>query len=263
MDRLPAKPSTDPLRAFLWGKRQSARHPLALDVEVRGTLASVPAMSLDVSASGVLLRVCAAALTPEAAQDGDVDPFVLAETHFRETCLIHFKQRRVKAQVQMVRLDYRPEEPEFLYLGFRFSRGLEPKQLRRLGLRPARCGPEAHGLPSEMVTLRAADDPLVCRVYSNGHAKKPMFEGRLLGVGNKTVCLRVDGIDLAMIAKRLRNAKVRVEVLDGDQVDWETGAHLQAIGLLSEPGYPLELGLVVDTPPGDALRQKFRPPSAA
>ena len=43
---------SDPLSAFLWGKRASIRHPLALDVEIHGDQHAVPAISLDVSSGG-------------------------------------------------------------------------------------------------------------------------------------------------------------------------------------------------------------------
>jgi len=256
-------PARDPLRAFLWGKRQAHRHALALDVLVRGTLKPISAMSLDLSASGVLLRVPTRDLEPQAASDGDVDPFLLAQTHFRGPCRVQFKKPRIKTHVEMVRLDFRADDPGFLYLGCRFTRPLDGKQLKRLGLEPDHCGPEVHGLPSEMLPLRAADDPVVCRVFASATTEEPLFEAFLIGAGRKSLCMRLDEADVAVLAGKLRGEKLRVEVLEGDDVDWTTGAKLQAIGFLDDVDGALELGLLVNKRPSRALRRKFRPPTAA
>lgn len=248
----------DPLRAFLWGKRQSCRHALAVNVSVKGSLQTVTALSIDLSAMGVLLRVPVADLAPEAA-DGDVDPFILAETHFRGSCAAQFKSQRVKVHLELVRLDYRPDEPDYLFLGFRFARPLDDKQLKRFGLTPSSVGPESHGRPSEMLALRAADDPVACRIYNKGDPGKPMFEGTVLGVGRRSLCVQLDEADVGLIAKRLRGVKARIEVLDGDQVAWESAAAMQAIGFAEDPADGLELGMIVDDAPSRELRRRFRP----
>jgi hypothetical protein len=247
----------DPLRAFLWGKRASCRHPLALEVAVKGSLKSVPAMSLDLSAVGVLLRVPIAALAPAAA-GGDVDPYTLAATHFRGTCPAQFKTRRVKVHIELVRLDYRPEEQGFLFLGFRFARPLDEKQLKRFGLAPESVGPESHGRPSDMVSLRAADDPVSCLIFNNGDPSRAMFEGLLLGVGERSLCISLPDGDVGILAKRLRGVKTRIQVLDSGQVAWESAAWLQAIGFAESAKDGLELGMIVADPPTAALRKRFR-----
>ena len=250
--------SADPLRAFLWGKRQSCRHALAVDVSIRGSLVPVSALSIDISAMGVQVRVPLAALTPDSAA-GDVDPFILAETHFRGPCPAQFKSRKVKVHVELVRLDYRPDEPDHLFLGFRFSHPLDARQLKRFGLSPSSVRPESHGRPSEMLSLRAADDPVPCRIYNNGDPSRPMFEGQVLAVGSRSLSVLLDDADIALIAKRLRGVKARIEILDGDQTAWESATWLQAIGFGDTPEAGLELGLIVETQPSPALRRRFRP----
>ena len=254
-------PATDPLRSFLWGKRYAIRHPLALGVRVQGSQGALPAVSLDVSAGGVLLRFNVDDLVPASAPDGDLDPFVLVETHFRGSCVARFIRRRLKVHLDLVRLDYRPDEPGYLFVGFRFSRPLAEKQLRRLGLDPARCGGEAHGLPSELVELRAADDPIVGSLHLEGDA--PVIEGSVLGLGKRSLCMRVEHADLADVARRLHGSGLRVDVHEGDQVGWTSRARLQTIGILDDAPGALELGLVLDDAPSRALRKRFRPPWAA
>ncbi|MDF1701586.1 MAG: PilZ domain-containing protein [Planctomycetota bacterium] len=255
--------TADPLRAFLWGKRSAIRHPLALDVEVRGSQTPLRGISLDLSSGGVLLRFPVEVLQPGAAAGADIDPFVLAETHFRGACVARFRRHRLKVHLELVRLDYRPDDRQYCYVGFRFARPLMEKQLRKLGLDPACCGAEAHGLPSQLVDLRAADDPVVCRIYNGGDDVHPMFEGTVLGLAKRALCLRLEDGKLALVDKRLRRVRVRVEVLEGDQPIWDSHARLQAIGLLEDDPEALELGLVLEEAPSRALRQRFRPPWAA
>lgn len=253
--------SSDPLRAFLWGKRAAIRHPLALDVEVKGAQKAVRAVSQDLSAGGVLLRFAVADLAPGGTRDAELDPFLLAETHFRGACVARFRRRRLKVHLELVRLDFRPDEADHLFVGFRFARPLIDKQLRRLGLEPAQCGPEAHGLPSELVELRAADDPVVGRLHVGGGGTP--YEGSILGLSKRALCLRLDGADIGEVARTVHGAALRLDVLDGDSVQWTSHARLQTIGLLDDAPDALELGLVLDTAPNRALRKHFRPPWAA
>jgi hypothetical protein len=262
MDESSPPNAPDPLRAFLWGKRQSRRHPLAMDVDVRGTLCEIAAMSLDLSACGVLLRVPTAALAPDAAAEGSVDPFLLVETHFRGSCPAHFRKSGVKVHVEVVRLDLRSDEPEYLYLGCRFSRPLDDEQLQEFALAPEDVAAELHALPSEMMDLRAAGDPCICRLYAERDATVPAFEGEVLGIGEDTMCLRVEGHHAPLAALGLCAKRIRVEVFTGDQVEWRCGAWLKTIGFPDKGLSELELGLVLDKAPGPALRQRFRPVEA-
>lgn len=257
MTRSPTHDSSDPLRAFLWGKRQSCRYSMALDVAVRGALSSFTALSIDLSATGVLLRVPVDQLQPESAGSHEVDPFTLAETHFRGACLANFKRRRVKVHLELVRLDFRPDEPGFLFLGFRFARPLDAKQLKRFGLSPDSTRAEEHGRPAEMLSLRANGDPVACRIFNNGDSSRPMFEGRVLGVGPKSLCVRLSDGDVGLVAKRLRGAKVRVEVMDGGQPMWDSPALLQAIGFESGASSDLELGFVLHKNPTRRVRKQL------
>lgn len=251
--------TSDPLRAFLWGKRAAIRHPLALDVVVNGAQGATRAVSLDVSASGVLLRFPVEALTPRGAA-AEVDPFVIAETHFRGTPVARFRRRRVKVHLELVRLDYRQDDPDHLYVGFRFARPLASRQLQKLGLDPSRCGSEAHGLPSQMVELRAAGDPPTCCLRDGDTV---LFEGHALGLGKQSLCVRLDTADLADVAGRLSNRTATLDVFEGDAPLWSGGAKLQSIGLLDDAPDALELGLVLDERPGAELKRRFRPHWAA
>lgn len=251
--------SNDPLRAFLWGKRAAIRHPLALALEVHGAQHPVRAISMDVSAGGLLLRVPVADLQPDDMTD--VDPFVLAETHFRGPCVARFKRHRLKVHLELVRLDYRPDEREHLYVGFRFSRPLMEKQLKKLGLDPSSCGAEAHGLPSDLVELRAAGDPVVGRLVASGVDQ--VLEGGILGLNKRGLCLRLDEADIAAVASTLHGRELRIDVLEGDEVQWTSHARLQTLGLLDDAPNAVELGLVLETAPSRALRKHFRPHWAA
>ena len=247
----------DALRAFLWGKRQSRRHSFALDVDVRGVFDEIAAMSIDISAAGVLLRVPTAALAPEAAQEGEVDPFLLVQTHLRGSCRAHFRKCDVTVHVEVVRLDVRVDEPDFVYVGCRFAHPLDREQLRRFALAPEECAPEPHGLPSEMMPLRAANDPCVCRLYEVAGSPAPVFEGEVLAIGGDTLCMRVEGHHATLAAVGLGGKELRVDVLEGDEVNWTTSAWLQTIGFPGDDLSELELGLLTDTPPGPNLRRRF------
>lgn len=259
----PTPDSPDALRAFLWGKRQSRRHPLALDVYVRGALGEIAAMSMDLSADGVLLRIAASALAPDAAVEGEVDPFLLVQTHFRQACPAEFRKAGVTAHIEVVRLDVRPEDPDFVYVGCRFSHPLKAEQLRRFSLDLEECASELHVLPSEMMPLQAAGDPCVCRLYDVGGMSEPIFEGTVLGIGEGTLCMRVEGHHATLAAVGLCARELRIEVLTGDKVDWETPAWLQTIGFPGNDTSELELGLVTETVPNKKLRRRFRRQSTA
>lgn len=259
----PPSDSPDALRAFLWGKRQSRRHPLALDVDVTGALGVIAAMSMDVSADGVLLRIAASDLAPQAAADGEVDPFLLVQTHFRQACPAEFRKAGVKAHIEVVRLDVRPEERDFVYMGCRFSHPLEEEQLRRFSLAPEECTSELHALPSEMMPLQAAGDPCVARLYDLEGPSSPVFKGTLLGIGDGTLCMRVAGHHATLAAVGLGARELLVEVLTGDQVDWETSAWLQTIGFPGADTTELELGLITETAPKRKLKKRFRQAATA
>ena len=262
MDVPMANDHPDALRAFLWGKRGSRRHPLALDVEVQAAFGDLQAMSIDVSGGGVLLRVPVAALAPDAAADGDVDPYLLVQTHFRGPCVARFPKCGVKAHIEAVRLDLRADEPDFLYVGCKFSRPLDAKQLRRFGLGAEECAAEIHALPSELMPLHAANDPCVARLFVVGGPNRPVFEGRVLAIGEGTLCMRVEGDHATLAAVGLGAKRLRIEVLAGDKVAWDASAWLRTIGFPSEDPTELELGLVTVENPGAALDNWFEAASA-
>ncbi len=249
---------SDPLRAFLWGKRHSQRHALAVDVDIRGVFGSIEALTVDVSASGVLMRVAESTLKPSSADAGEVDPFVLVQTHFRSPFAMRFRQSGVKVHAELVRLDMRIDEPGFLFLGCRFARPLVRSQLRKFGLTVEECKAEAHALPSEMVPLRAGPEVLMANLHEEGKPDEVIFGGTVLGIGEGTLCMKVCNGDAAVVANKLRHRYFKAQVYVGDEILWTTGARLQAMGFLDDDPNALELGLLVDTEPDPKLKLRFR-----
>ncbi len=250
-------PRTDPLRAFLWGKRQSQRHALAIDVDIKGVYGTLEAHTVDLSATGLLMRVPESALKPESAEAGEVDPFVLVQTHFRNPFAIRLRQSGVRAQVELVRLDIRLDEPGYLFLGCRFSRPLVRSQLRKFGLSVDEVKAEAHALPSDMVPLRAGPKRLLTRIREVD-TQDALCDGKVLGIGEGTLCAKVAHGDAAEVANRLRHRRLTADVLLDGEVLWSTGARLQAIGFLDDTPDALELGLIVDTEPDPKLKLRFK-----
>ena len=55
--------------------------------------------------------------------------------------------------------------------------------------------------------------------------------------------------------------ELRIEILTGDRVDWETRAWLKTIGFPSDDTSELELGLVTELVPQRKLKKRFRRPA--
>ena len=112
-----------------------------------------------------------------------------------------------------------------------------------------------------MVELRAAGDPVVGCLHAVGAEEG--YTGAVLGLTKRGLCMRLDGADLGAVARQLRGTALRVDVLEGDVVQWSSHARLQTIGLLEDAPDAIELGLVLESAPSRALRKRFRPPWAA
>lgn len=242
-------PLSDPLRAFLWGKRGARRHPVALRVELKGTQGPVPGFSVDVSTSGALLLVREMDLRPEGHEEADA--FALVQTHFRGAFAVRFPTLGVKAHAELVRIAMKPEREGLLFLGCCFSRPLGRGQLRRFGLEEEDCAPETdmHGLPSQMLPLHPGDEQtLKAEIFERPGSRRPLLAGKLLGVGDHSVCIGVTSKNPAMIAARLHRDLIQLRVSDGGDVLWSAGASLRAIGFPEDQQDYVEVGFVTETP---------------
>ena len=250
----------DPLRAFLWGKRQSRRHAVALPVSLRGTQGRVPAHAVDLSAHGVLLRLTERDLIEAQPDLPPTDSVVLLQTHFRGAFRMLFSSCGVKADGELVRVAIESEADGELLVGARFLRPLSRRKLRRFGLGADACVPESelHVPPSGVLPFELAEgEDLQLELYRSASARKLLYAGRVVGLGDRTLCALLPDADAGEVAARLSARPLAMRVLRNTDEVWRTEARLMVIGFpASERG--VELGLVTESDADPALRRAFR-----
>ncbi len=254
-------PHTDPLRMFLWGKRDSLRHVMAMRVELRTSQGPLEAVSVDVSATGVMLRVGIDALQPHP--DAAVEPVALVQTWFRDVFRARFPSCKVRVDARLIRVSLRGDDPGWLYLGCSFQKRLKRSQLRRFGLTLEDCASEAdmHGLPSEMLPHErdAAREVLIkLQGFSENGKSKAVISGRVEGIGDRTVCVRLEGADASRLSTSLRAGPLKTHwTVEGDTL-WRTRAELRIVGFPEDDSGALEVGLVTHRELPDKVVDHFR-----
>lgn len=253
-----APPKTDPLRAFLSGKRLAPR--ILVDVPVRlvvGTL-GIEARAVDASEGGALVAVSGRALGA-AGLDGGMALMSLHERLAQGFDLV-VPVLGIERRSHPVRIATRSGDDDHLYVGCRFERALSVPEQQGLGLlgdAETRCTPEW----TEPVLLGAlpltvpANHPVYVLARSEGGPiLGPRFAGRLLGVGGSAFAVELHVPRERGIFELLGRDEVRCEVRDRTGVLWDVAARPAAVRLGSRTPGHLEIGLQSEATPPLALR---------
>ncbi len=127
---------SETLRRYFSGKRDAVRTCRFLDVEVTGKHGAFKAMAVDVSRSGVLLRI----FDPRFADEEEMDllmPYTARVwNHFGGGLRLDFDSREVRLSADVVRVTaYAGRGSHLILLGCRFRRDLSPEECSELGIR--------------------------------------------------------------------------------------------------------------------------------
>jgi hypothetical protein len=252
----PAAGPSDALWSFLWGKRRSRRHPIDLAVRLLAPDCAARARTADLSRHGVLLRARTSDLTDVGAATG-AD---LADVGARlgEGFTLRF-EAGVKAAAKLVRMAWRPQDPDDVYLGCDFDAPLDAEALDRLGVSARDCSPEvgtttppaeqmAHVLdPRRPLTLRVLDD-----------AGAPVLAGPLAALEGHAVALHLANVDPTAVVARLGGRANRLAVTLPSGAAWSSRAYLVAVRLLDGRADAVEVVLTASPPPSRELLRCLR-----
>lgn len=262
---------SDQLAALLSGKRSSARRAVDLPVRIKGVRREFEARACDLSEGGVLLELAIDELVgvDRSAAGGPVGPAVgpaeqldLIETHFRDSFDVQFDAHGVVLEANLVRMSVRPEAPDVLLLGCQFAHVLGDEHQGRLGLRDAAAGTTPWG---EVAAIQAPEyvhdpaHPAWVLVYDDeGPLAGPRFLGPLRALGGDVLVARLDGADAQGVALALCGRGVRLRVLRGSHVVWESPASLLATRFLDGASRGAEVAFLPGRAPGRRVRRLLR-----
>jgi hypothetical protein len=126
------------LRTYFSGKRDAVRTYKFVNVEIQGKRSSFKGMAVDISRSGLLLRI----MDPEFASPEEMEhlmPYTARVWyHFEGGFQVKFGKSGVKARADVVRVTgYAGQGRSLILLGCRFQRPLEKPECERLGIEHA------------------------------------------------------------------------------------------------------------------------------
>lgn len=126
----------DTLRRYFSGKRGALRTCKFLDVQVEGKHGAFEGMAVDVSRSGVLLRIFDPRFTGEDETDLLMPYTARVWNHFGGGLSVEFHARDVRLSADVVRVTAYPGRGSHLILlGCRFRRDLSHSECEKLGIR--------------------------------------------------------------------------------------------------------------------------------
>lgn len=253
-----APPKTDPLRAFLSGKRLAPR--VTVDIVARLAVGSltIDARAVDASEGGALLAISGRAMAAAGLDPG----MALMSLHERLGAgfEVQFPALGIVRRSHPVRIATRSGDEEHLFVGCRFEHPLSVPEQHGLGLlgeAETRCTPEW----TEPVLLGAlplrvpAGHPVYVLARSQGGPiLGPRFAGRLLGVGGTAFAVELHVPRDRGIFELLGRDEVRCEIRDRTGVLWDVTARPAAVRLGGKTTGHLEIGLQAESTPPHALR---------
>jgi hypothetical protein len=123
------------LRDHFSGKRDSVRTARLIDVVVEGRHGSFRALAVDISRSGILLRIVDADFAPPE-EEGQLMPYTARVWHhFDGGLYVRCPEQRVVAKADIVRVTgYSNRGQTVILIGCRFDPGLEYEECDRLGI---------------------------------------------------------------------------------------------------------------------------------
>ncbi len=249
--------ASDPLRAFLSGKRRSPRVSLQIPAILRAGGLEIPAEVKDVSEGGVLISVDGA--TIQACGLGGLPMMALHERLGAGFRLV-LPGMDFERDAVPIRVASPMGEGERVYVGCRFDRPLTASEQRRVGLLDA-----GRPIVTPEWTAAVLLDALPIRVrrgaridvfaHGDGQVVGPRFVGRLLGFGDSVVgvactiardrgVFETIGDDMLTLTFRRRGADL-----------WTTQARPAAVRPGARGPCDVEIGLIAEEAPPPALRR--------
>jgi hypothetical protein len=252
--------SADSLWSFLWGKRHSRRHRVALRAALHCAGGTFWTTTADLSAGGALLRLDAA----EVARTLPGSSGALAGLHeiFSEPFTARFSGRHVAVGARLVRVAWRPDDAGSFYLGCRFDAPLHVGQLRRLGLSPRGCGPESgiHALPSRLMPLQPdRTRRLVLEIRAQGTTGPPAYAGPVAGMNGSALAVSIRGADPTEVVAHLSGESFAIRVVQDGEPVWSDTAYILAVRLLEDGAPGVELVVLANGEPDARILRCFRP----
>lgn len=123
------------LRGYFSGKRDSLRTYKLLDVEVRGKRARFKGMVVDISRSGVLLRIMDPTFATAEEQELLMPYTARVWYHFEGGFVLALEDGSICVPAHVVRVTgYCGRGASLIFIGCRFERPLTKKQCKRLGV---------------------------------------------------------------------------------------------------------------------------------
>jgi len=244
----------DPLRVFLSGKRSAKRHMVQVPVTLGGARGSLPALTVDVSAGGVLLKIADHAL---ARQPRGFDVIALVDSHLGGGFDVVFAADQIVLEAEVVRLAIPPGEPDSLYVGARWTHPPSAEQLAALGIdeRHLSRGIPLDDLPYEP-RAHQATSALVTDALATGGG--PCFAGTVMGLGPRALAVCVVGADPVDVGARLDGRTLAVSVLRHGRAVWLCSGQLVTVRYVDVAGGGLELGLLLASRAPLRVRHRFR-----
>lgn len=249
--------SSDPLRAFLTGKRAAKRHPVAVPVQIQGPNVWLTGESIDASATGLCMRVAFGDLLDGGQLAPDVASFDLVRAALNDGVKLLFPVTGIMAEATPVRIALDPEREGWLHLGCRFATCLNEAELRRMGIDPSDSGPEnpMYGPPSQAlpVQIEAGEDMRVSlfRLDDTDHR---LFEGRVIAVGPQALVVALtDETDPHDVLRRIGCLELSFRAIRQGEVVWDSRALIAALPVISSLTGAIEVGLVATSPPTGSL----------
>jgi hypothetical protein len=241
----------DALWSFLWGKRRSRRHPVELAVRLLAPHCAARARTADLSRHGALIRARTSDLTEAGAAAG-AD---LADVGARlgEGFTLRF-EAGVKAAAKLVRMAWRPQDPDDVYLGCDFDLPLDAEALARLGVSARDCPPEVGTTTPPAAQMAHVEDPrrpLTLRVLDDADA--PLLAGPLAALEGHAIALRLVDVDPTAVVARLGGRANRLAVDLPSGAVWSSRAYLVAVRLVDGRGDAVEVVLTASPPPSREL----------
>lgn len=245
---------SDPLRAFLSGKRTAKRHTLCETVVITGRAVQLLAETVDVSANGVQIRLPLQDALPGVTGAVEVAAFAWLHSAFEDGIQIAIPNARISVRADPVRTAVDADRGTHLLIGCRLRRDLTDDELLRLGLRPEACGPEnpvSDAAPAELDAERIeSGKPIPVRLH-DAQGAELLFEGEVVALGAQSLTVLLRDAEPQDILTKLDCLELYFEVFQGKRSVWASRAVVTALPQPTEHG--IELGLWSDTGPRRAL----------
>ena len=256
---LHAPPATDPLRAFLSGKRASPRLPIDATVVLRAHEFEIRARAVDASEGGVLLAIDEGAF--DAASRGATGDAILhVHKRLEKGFDVDFVDCGMRRRAVPVRAATPSSDGARIFLGCRFAKPLTIRDQRTLGLlqadrvlstpdwtEPVLLGSLSHVVrPRRMVSVLAFDE----RAAIAG----PRFVGRLEGAGGSALSAIVAVPRQRGLFDLLGKEAIRCEVRVGAECIWTVMAKPAAVQLIHGDEVNVTIGLQSRATPPRRLR---------